>query len=237
MRVAGTLSEIMPADLACTAEEAEGYFAALGLTASTVERDQLLCSVEGWMAGLSAAGRLAGAVAAAGIAADVPALDTPVDLFRRILEVNVTGTFLFARAAGRAMRDGGGGGAILLVASVSGLRGAKGRAARMPRRERNPSLFGTPSRRAGKRGCHGREAPLRGRRPLTACFPGAFGPAFQTMTDCALREQRHGRCWSAQERLFGRVDERRTPADAPQFDIPLPSPYLLPKIRQARPRR
>ncbi|MFY9651234.1 hypothetical protein, partial [Trebonia sp.] len=48
MRVAGTLSEVRPADLACTAEEAEGYFAALGLTASAAERDQLLGSVEGW---------------------------------------------------------------------------------------------------------------------------------------------------------------------------------------------
>jgi len=86
-------------------------------------------AVEGWIAGLSASGRLAGAVAAAGIAADVPALDTPADLFRRILEVNVTGSFLLARSAGRAMRDAGGGGAILLISSVSGLRGAKGRAA------------------------------------------------------------------------------------------------------------
>jgi len=50
-------------------------------------------AIEGWIAGLSASGRLTGAVAAAGIAADVPALDTPVDLFRRILEVNVTGSF------------------------------------------------------------------------------------------------------------------------------------------------
>jgi NAD(P)-dependent dehydrogenase (short-subunit alcohol dehydrogenase family) len=86
-------------------------------------------AVEGWITSVAASGRLAGAVSAAGIAADVPALDTPADLFRRILEVNVTGTFLLARAVGRAMRDAGGGGAILLVASVSGMRGAKGRAA------------------------------------------------------------------------------------------------------------
>ncbi len=86
-------------------------------------------AVENWIAGVSASGRLAGAVAAAGIAADVPALDTPTDLFRRILEVNVTGSFLLARSAGCAMRDAADGGAILLIASVSGLRGAKGRAA------------------------------------------------------------------------------------------------------------
>ncbi|MBD0271746.1 MAG: SDR family oxidoreductase [Acetobacteraceae bacterium] len=86
-------------------------------------------AVDRWIAGAAASGRLAGAVSAAGIAADVPALDTPVDLFRRILDVNATGTFLLARAAGRVMRDSGEGGAILLIASVSGLRGAKGRAA------------------------------------------------------------------------------------------------------------
>jgi NAD(P)-dependent dehydrogenase (short-subunit alcohol dehydrogenase family) len=102
-------------------DPARSAFAALDVTDEA--------AVDGWIAGIGASGRLAGAVSAAGIGADVPALDTPADLFRRILDVNVTGTFLFARAAGRAMRDGGGGGAILLVASVSGLRGAKGRAA------------------------------------------------------------------------------------------------------------
>ena len=73
MRVAGTLSEIMPADLACTAEEAEGYFAALGLTASAAERDQLLGSVEGWMAGPRLAALIAardGALSVGAIAAD-----------------------------------------------------------------------------------------------------------------------------------------------------------------------
>lgn len=102
-------------------DPARSAFAALDVTDEA--------AVEGWIAGAAGPGRLAGAVSAAGIAADVPALDTPVDLFRRILDVNVAGTFLLARAAGRAMRDAGGGGAILLIASVSGLRGAKGRAA------------------------------------------------------------------------------------------------------------
>ncbi|HTZ28782.1 MAG TPA: LuxR C-terminal-related transcriptional regulator, partial [Streptosporangiaceae bacterium] len=73
MRVAGTLSEIMPADLACTAEEAEGYFAALGLAASAAERDELLSSVEGWMAGPRLAALIAardGALSVGVIAAD-----------------------------------------------------------------------------------------------------------------------------------------------------------------------
>jgi NAD(P)-dependent dehydrogenase (short-subunit alcohol dehydrogenase family) len=73
-------------------------------------------------------GGLDGVVNSAGIAADIPALDTPVDLFRKILDVNVTGTFIVARAAARVMKDRGGG-AIVNMASVSGLRGSKGRSA------------------------------------------------------------------------------------------------------------
>lgn len=71
---------------------------------------------------------LTGVLNSAGIAADVPALDTKIDLFRRILDVNVTGTFIVAQAAGRVMRRLGGG-AIVNVASVSGIRGNKGRSA------------------------------------------------------------------------------------------------------------
>ena len=55
-------------------------------------------------------------------------LDTPVDQFRKILDVNVTGTFIVARAAARIMTKQGGG-AIVNVGSISGVRGSKGRAA------------------------------------------------------------------------------------------------------------
>jgi NAD(P)-dependent dehydrogenase (short-subunit alcohol dehydrogenase family) len=75
-----------------------------------------------------ALGGLDGVVNSAGIAADIPALETPVDLFRKILDVNVTGTFITARAAARIMKAAGGG-AIVNMASVSGLRGSKGRSA------------------------------------------------------------------------------------------------------------
>jgi len=85
-------------------------------------------SVELWIESLASAGRLTGLVTAAGIAADVPVLDTTPEQFRRIFEVNVTGTFLCARAAARRMRETGGG-SIVSIASVSGLRGSKGRAA------------------------------------------------------------------------------------------------------------
>lgn len=73
-------------------------------------------------------GRLDGLVNSAGIGADMPALDTPVDLFRKILDVNVLGTFLVSRAAARRMQARGSG-SIVNIASISGLRGSKGRAA------------------------------------------------------------------------------------------------------------
>ncbi len=73
-------------------------------------------------------GRIDGVVNSAGIAADIPLLDTPVEVFRRILDINLVGTFIVGRAAARVMKDNGGG-AIVNVASISGLRGGKGRAA------------------------------------------------------------------------------------------------------------
>jgi NAD(P)-dependent dehydrogenase (short-subunit alcohol dehydrogenase family) len=75
----------------------------------------------------SAFGRLDGVVNSAGIGADAHVLDTPVALFRKILDVNVIGTFIVGRAAARLMRETGG--AIVNIASISGLRGSKGRAA------------------------------------------------------------------------------------------------------------
>jgi NAD(P)-dependent dehydrogenase (short-subunit alcohol dehydrogenase family) len=77
---------------------------------------------------VEALGGLDGVVNAAGIAADIPALDTPVELFRKVLDINVTGTFIVARAAARIMAQRGGG-AIVNLSSVAGLRGSKGRSA------------------------------------------------------------------------------------------------------------
>ena len=56
-----------------------------------------------------ALGGLDGVVNSAGIAADIHALETPVALFRKILDVNVVGTFIVARAAARIMKDRDGG--------------------------------------------------------------------------------------------------------------------------------
>lgn len=75
-----------------------------------------------------ALGRLDGVVNSAGIAADIHALETPVDLFRKILDVNVVGTFIVSRAAARVMKNTGGG-AIVNLSSIAGVRGSKGRSA------------------------------------------------------------------------------------------------------------
>lgn len=60
MRLSGDLSELQAADLACTAQEAEAYFDALGLAAASAKRESLMRETEGWMAGA----RLAALVAA-----------------------------------------------------------------------------------------------------------------------------------------------------------------------------
>jgi NAD(P)-dependent dehydrogenase (short-subunit alcohol dehydrogenase family) len=74
-------------------------------------------------------GGIDGVVNSAGIAADIPALSTPVDLFKRILDVNVIGSFIVARAAAQWMKTARSGGSIVNIASISGLRGSKGRVA------------------------------------------------------------------------------------------------------------
>lgn len=74
-------------------------------------------------------GRIDGVVNSAGIARDIPALETSVEIFRQIMDVNVVGSFIVAKAAARAMKALGRGGAIVNIASISGLRGSKGRVA------------------------------------------------------------------------------------------------------------
>ncbi|MBM6593496.1 SDR family NAD(P)-dependent oxidoreductase [Microvirga pudoricolor] len=73
-------------------------------------------------------GALTGIVNSAGIGRDVPALDTSADLFRRMLEVNLIGSFVVSREAARHMRARGAG-SIVNIASVSGIAGNKGRVA------------------------------------------------------------------------------------------------------------
>jgi NAD(P)-dependent dehydrogenase (short-subunit alcohol dehydrogenase family) len=64
----------------------------------------------------------------AGIALISPAEQTPVDVWRQVLEVNLTGPFLLCQAFGRSMLAAGGG-SIVNIASVAGLSGVADRAA------------------------------------------------------------------------------------------------------------
>jgi NAD(P)-dependent dehydrogenase (short-subunit alcohol dehydrogenase family) len=73
-------------------------------------------------------GPLTGVVNSAGIGRDLPALETSADLFRRILEVNLIGSFVVSREAARRMRARGAG-SIVNIASVSGIAGNEGRVA------------------------------------------------------------------------------------------------------------
>ena len=73
-------------------------------------------------------GPIAGAVNSAGIASDIPAMETSAALFRKILEVNLIGSFLVSREIARHMQVHGGG-SIVNISSVSGIRGNSGRVA------------------------------------------------------------------------------------------------------------
>ncbi|MCO4318216.1 SDR family oxidoreductase [Phyllobacterium sp. 21LDTY02-6] len=73
-------------------------------------------------------GRISGLVNSAGIARDVPAFETDLATFRKIVDVNLVGSFLLCREAGKAMRHHGGG-SIVNIASVSGIKGNRGRVA------------------------------------------------------------------------------------------------------------
>ena len=77
LRVGGELGEVDGADLACTPEEADGYFRMLGRDVPAAQRDELLKRTQGWITGLRlAAMRTSGRPAAvvSRISGDEPAV-------------------------------------------------------------------------------------------------------------------------------------------------------------------
>lgn len=109
---------------------AKAQFAAFGAQARFVEVDVAdeAAVVDAVATTVREFGPLWGVVNSAGIGRDVPALETSAALFREILDVNLVGTFVVAREAAKAMVANGGG-SIVNIASVSGMRGNLGRSA------------------------------------------------------------------------------------------------------------
>ena len=60
----------------------------------------------------------------AGTTWGAPAEETPLQGWQKVIDVNLTGLFLMTQAVARRMIAQGGGGAIVNIASVSGLRGS-----------------------------------------------------------------------------------------------------------------
>ncbi|KAI0171225.1 oxidoreductase [Pestalotiopsis sp. NC0098] len=67
-----------------------------------------------------------GLVACAGVSDDGPATEFPADSFRRLLDINVTGTFLVAQATAREVVKHNTTASMVLVASMSGYVSNKG---------------------------------------------------------------------------------------------------------------
>ncbi len=70
-------------------------------------------------------GRLDILINGAGIGARHPAEGYPLDRWQAVLDINLTGTFLFCREAGQVMLDAGQG-SIINIASIAGLVGYNG---------------------------------------------------------------------------------------------------------------
>jgi NAD(P)-dependent dehydrogenase (short-subunit alcohol dehydrogenase family) len=102
------------------ARELGGDVVPLGMPLEDPDAPQRLVS-----AFVERAGRLDGLVNNAGISVIAPAAELRRDDFRRVLDVNLTATFLCAQAAAAAMEEG----AIVNVSSMSALQGVAGRAA------------------------------------------------------------------------------------------------------------
>jgi len=63
---------------------------------------------------------LQGIVTTAGSSGEIDALDYPPEDFRRLLDINIMGTFLVVQAAARVMREQKSAGSVVLIASMSG---------------------------------------------------------------------------------------------------------------------
>ena len=115
------------ADLPTTAvRELAAKLGARAAHVDVTDEESVVAAVSGAVA---AYGGLDGAVGNAAITSEAlmadddafPSFDTyPLDAWRRTLDVNLTGSFLVAREAGRAMKESGGG-SLVLTSSIYGV--------------------------------------------------------------------------------------------------------------------
>ncbi|MER5990302.1 MULTISPECIES: SDR family NAD(P)-dependent oxidoreductase [Streptomyces] len=82
--------------------------------------------VDAFGAAGTALGQVDGVAASAGIELNAPLPHMPLDTWCRVLDVNLTGTFLTVRTAARALRDAGRPGSIVCVSSPSAFVGFAG---------------------------------------------------------------------------------------------------------------
>ncbi|MCY4631373.1 MAG: SDR family oxidoreductase [bacterium] len=96
--------------------------AADSCTADVTDAEVVTAAVDGLVAD---AGRIDVLVNSAGIGGRAPAVDYPEELWDSVMEINLRGTYLVCRAAGRHMVAAGSG-SIINIASVTGLAGVPG---------------------------------------------------------------------------------------------------------------
>jgi meso-butanediol dehydrogenase / (S,S)-butanediol dehydrogenase / diacetyl reductase len=95
-----------------------------GATVDVANRDQTFAFVAG---AAQRFGKLHGLANCAGIRGVGSVLDTEPELWNRVLDINLKGTFNMCQAFARVLKAGGTGGAILNVSSGAGIRGVPNR--------------------------------------------------------------------------------------------------------------
>lgn len=113
------LTDINEADGSAAAEQLNAHFLAHDV-ADEAAWERVLQETQ------SRFGRLDVLVNNAGIFSNAPVEETELSQWQQVLSVNLTGVFLGCKHGVRAMLNGGNGGSIINLSSVTGLRGQRG---------------------------------------------------------------------------------------------------------------
>jgi NAD(P)-dependent dehydrogenase (short-subunit alcohol dehydrogenase family) len=119
-RLAARGAAVALADVASAVEAAAGIPGAVGVPMDVTDAAAVAA---GFDAAEAALGPVDVVVANAGVLVLARAVDLRPEQFRRVLDVNLTGTFLTCAEGGRRMVARGGGGRVIVSSSLFGLRG------------------------------------------------------------------------------------------------------------------